>query len=132
MTGSTVSNLVMPKTAEPQLPPGQAKKTQERPAFREGNNTSTAAEIPDTQEGFSAQDTESSRGGTRIFRMPDPPGGRNQGQGRGPENRKGPERSDFGSNSPNTGTRVAMRASQVRVPVRPVKDLVPPNLNKLA
>jgi hypothetical protein len=132
-TGGLVSNLVMPKTAEPQLPPGQAKKTQERPAFREGTNAPTAADTPDAPEGFSARDTESSRGNTRIFRMPDPQGGRNQGQGRGPENRKGPERSDnFGSNAPTTNTRVAMRASQVRAPVRPVQDLVPPNLNKLA
>lgn len=134
--GGMVSNLVMPKTAEPQLPPGQAKKTQERPAFREGNNTPTTADAPDVPEGFSAKDTESSRGGTRIFRMPDAQTGRNQGQqgqGKGPEARKAPERSDnFGSNAPSTNTRIAMRASQVRVPVRPVQDLVPPNLNKLA
>jgi hypothetical protein len=131
--GGMVSNLVMPKNAEPQLPPGQAKKTQERPAFREGNNAPTAADTPDVPEGFSARDTESSRGGTRIFRMPDPQAGRNQGQGRGPENRKGPERSDnFGSNAPSTNTRIAMRASQVRAPVRPVQDLVPPGLKKLA
>jgi hypothetical protein len=132
-TGGMVSNLVMPKTAEPQLPPGQAKKTQERPAFREGTNAPTGADTPDAPEGFSARDTESSRGNTRIFRMPDPQAGRNQGQGRGPENRRGPERSDnFGSNAPSTNTRIAMRASQVRVPVRPVRDLVPPNLDKLA
>jgi hypothetical protein len=131
--GTVVSNLVMPKTAEPQLPPGQAKKTQERPAFREGNNAPTAADTPDVPEGFSARDTESSRGGTRVFRMPDAQAGRNQGQGKGPESRKAPERSDnFGSNSPSTNTRVAMRASQVRVPVRPVQDLVPPGLSKLA
>ncbi|HVG61733.1 MAG TPA: hypothetical protein VNA24_24440 [Hyalangium sp.] len=124
--GAVVSNLVMPKTAEPQLPPGQAKKTAERPAFQ-GNNAPTTAEAPDVPEGFSARDTESSRGNTRIFRMPD------RNQGRGPENRKGPERSDnFGSTAPNTNTRIAMRASQVRAPVRPVKDLIPPNLDKLA
>jgi hypothetical protein len=129
----TPETLVMPKTADPQpqFPPGQAKRTQtqERPAFQGNNNTSTAAEIPDAQEGFSAKDTESSRGSTRIFRMPDPQGGRNQGQGRGPENRKG---DNFGSNAPSTGARIAMRASQVKAPVRPVQDLVPPNLNKLA
>lgn len=136
--------LVMPKAApEPQLPPGQAKKTQERPAFREGGNAPAGREgAPEVPEGFTANgaETTTTRGGTRIVRMADVQAGRTQTQ---PEMRQAkgsettrvtqsPERSEFGATSTNTGTRIAMRASQVREPVRPVKDFVPPGLDKLA
>ncbi len=119
--------LVMPKAApEPQLPPGQAKKTMERPAFREGSNAPTAAETADVPEGFTANDAETTT--TTRGRTQTQPETR---QAKGPETRQSPERSEFGF-TPGTGTRVAMRASQVKVPVRPVKDLVPPGLDKLA
>jgi hypothetical protein len=138
------ATLVMPKAApEPQLPPGQAKKTMERPAFREGNNAPATADTPDVPEGFTANDTEApttSRGNTRVVRMNDVQAGRTQTrdelrQTRTPEQTrvtKSPERSEFGSTSTTTGSRVAMRASQVKVPVRPVQDLVPKGLDKLA
>ncbi len=130
-TGGKVSTapetLVMPKIQEPQLPPGLAKKTQERPALREGNNAPAAREdVPDAPEGFTANDTESpaARGATRVVRMADVQAGKAQ--------TKSPERSDFGATTTTTNTRVALRTSQVKVPVRPVQDLVPPGLNKLA
>jgi hypothetical protein len=129
------ATLVMPKAApEPQLPPGQAKKTMERPAFREGNNAPATADAPDIPEGFTANDTEApttSRGNTRVVRMTDVQAGRTQTRD-DQRQTKSPERSEFGSTSTTTSTRVAMRASQVKVPVRPVQDLVPKGLDKLA
>ena len=121
----------MPKVQTPEPPVTRGGKTREMPALKESADAS-----PDSKEGRSA-DTDSAvgRNGTRIVNLADvaagktrPEGG--EGKGKGSETARKPEKDNFGT-TPNTGNRPAFRTSQVKGPVRPVKELIPPNLGKL-
>jgi hypothetical protein len=114
------ATLVMPKVQTPEPPVTRGGKTREMPAFKEG-----ADAPPDT-------DSPVGRNGTRIVKTSDVAASKTRPEdGKSGEPARKPEKDNFGTTAPTTGNRPAFRASQVKVPVRPVQELIPKNLDKL-
>ncbi|MFL5346750.1 MAG: hypothetical protein ACJ8AT_18365 [Hyalangium sp.] len=144
---TAAETLVMPKVETPPESPNMTRggKTREMPAFKDGTKdgrTATPDSSPDTRDGRSVNDMDTPigrGGGTRIVRMPEALNAKNRAEaGEGPtEPRQGksPEpapkaRDGFGT-VPSTGNRPALGNAQVKGPVLPVEELIPPTLDKL-
>jgi hypothetical protein len=154
---TAAETLVMPKVEVPE-PPVMTRggKTKEMPVLRDGKGQTPGDPSTTGKDGRTLGNMSSpiDRGGTRILRMPDP-GGKDRADGEetvsggreGPEGKglrrggrsleprataKAPEKDNFGATTTSTtNQRVALRQSQVKKPVLPIRDLIPASLNSL-
>ncbi|MBN1204599.1 MAG: hypothetical protein JXB05_06715 [Myxococcaceae bacterium] len=151
---TAAETLVMPKVEVPEPPVmTRSGRTKEMPALRDGKGQTPSDPSAATKDGRTLANMSSpvDRGGTRIVRMPEAPGGKERAEGEetlsgreGKELRRGgrpgesrpaaatsPEKDNFGAKAATTSTRLALRGSQVKKPVLPIKELIPATLGSL-